>query len=205
MLVELIMSGRSFEAAGLTGNETPAPSPLDVPPPLPSFKEVYEQYFEFVWSSARRLGIQPSAMDDVIQEVFIAIHSRLHTLKRPEALRSWVYGVVRRTASNHRRAARAHTGTNSSEIGYGEPQSREPTPLEQTERNADLQLLTSLLDSLDEPKREIFALVEIEELSVTEAAEVLDIPLNTAYSRLRTARQVFEAAVARHEALNKGT
>jgi RNA polymerase sigma-70 factor (ECF subfamily) len=87
----------------------------------------------------------------------------------------------------------------------GEAESRAPTPLEQTERNAELQLLARLLDELDEPKREVFALVELEELSVPEAAEVLEIPLNTAYSRLRAARQAFEAALARHEARTKGT
>jgi RNA polymerase sigma-70 factor (ECF subfamily) len=75
-----------------------------------------------------------------------------------------------------------------------------PTPLEQAETNAELQLLASLLAELDEPKRDMFTLVELEELSVPEAAEILEIPLNTAYSRLRLARQAFEAALARHEA-----
>jgi RNA polymerase sigma-70 factor (ECF subfamily) len=46
----------------------------------------------------------------------------------------------------------------------------------------------------------VLALVELEEFSVPEAAEALDIPLNTAYSRLRAARLAFEAALARHEA-----
>jgi RNA polymerase sigma-70 factor (ECF subfamily) len=82
--------------------------------------------------------------------------------------------------------------------------SRAPTPLEQTERNAELELLARLLDELDEPKREVFALVELEELSVPEAAEVLEIPLNTAYSRLRAARQSFDLALARIEARSKG-
>jgi RNA polymerase sigma-70 factor (ECF subfamily) len=59
--------------------------------------------------------------------------------------------------------------------------------------------LASLLAELDEPKREVFALVEVDEMTVPEAAEVLEIPLNTAYSRLRAARQAFEAALARRE------
>ena len=173
-------------------------------PAVPSFKELYREYFDFVWSTARRLGVDPSGMDDVIQEVFMVIHSRLHTLEKPESLRSWIYGVVRRIASNHRRARRADAGANQGEPGYREALSREPTPLENAEHNVGVQLLLTLLDSLDEPKREIFALVEIDELSVPEAAEILDIPVNTAYSRLRTARQTFEAALARHEARNRG-
>lgn len=199
------MAGRSVETASLPGSQPPVPSHAPVPTEIPSFKEVYRDYFDFVWSSARRLGIQPSGMDDLIQEVFIVIHAKLHTLEKQQSLRSWVYSVVRRTASNHRRAGRAHADASSGPPGDGEALSREPTPLEQTERNAGLQLLMTLLDQLDEPKREIFSLVDVEDLSVPEAAEILGIPLNTAYSRLRVARQSFEAALARHEARTKGT
>ena len=169
---------------------------------VPSFQSVYRQYFHFVWAAARRLGVEPDAMDDLVQDVFIIIHAKLDTLEKPEALRSWIYGVVRRSVSTHRRAKRARADTRLA-VGF-DAASREPTPLERTETNAELQLLASLLEALDEPKREIFALVELEELSVPEAAEALEIPLNTAYSRLRAARQAFEAALARHEARTKG-
>jgi RNA polymerase sigma-70 factor (ECF subfamily) len=143
-------------------------------------------------------------MDDLVQEVFIVIHARCHTLQDPKALRSWIYGVVRRTASSQRRAARTRVGAGTVFGFEDELRSAAPTPLEQTERNAELTLLTSLMAELDEPKREVFELVELEELSVPEVAELLQIPLNTAYSRLRLARRAFEAALARHNARNKG-
>src|SRR5262249_55464697 len=68
--------------------------------PLP---EVYAKYFDFVWATARRLGVDSSTVDDVVQEIFIAIHGSLGTLQRPDALKSWVYSVARRTISNHHR------------------------------------------------------------------------------------------------------
>ena len=199
-----MMAGSDLEAAGLPGNEAREPVPAPTSAAVPPFKALYRQYFDFVWSSARRLGIEPSGMDDLIQEVFIAIHSKLHTLENPDALRSWIYGVVRRTASNHRRAKRARGETRADTTGFANTASTLPTPLQQTERSADVQLLMTLLGELDEAKREIFSLVEIEELSVPDAADALGIPLNTAYSRLRSARLGFEAALARHEARNKG-
>jgi RNA polymerase sigma-70 factor (ECF subfamily) len=199
------MAGRIIETAGFPGTEPPAPSRGPAPLEVPPFKVVYQEYFDFVWMSARRLGIQPSGMDDLIQEVFLVVHSKLHTVEKRESLRSWIYSVVRRTASNHRRARRVHADASSGPPGDGEALSREPTPLENAERSAGFQLLMSLLDQLEEPKREIFALVDIEDFSVPEAAEVLGVPLNTAYSRLRVARQNFEAALARHEARTKGT
>jgi RNA polymerase sigma-70 factor (ECF subfamily) len=168
------------------------------------FHEVYRQYFDFAWSSARRFGVPPEAIDDFVQEVFIVVHAKLAGLERPEALRSWIYGVVRRMASEYRRAQRTRVAAGILAGSYGDSISPQPTPLEQMNTNADLELLASLLDELDEPKREVFALVEIDELTVPEAADALQIPLNTAYSRLRAARHAFEAALARRRERNKG-
>lgn len=166
----------------------------------PTFQAVYREYFNFVWSSVRRLGVGPESLDDLVQEVFIVIHGRLDTLERPEALRSWIYSVVRRTVSTHHRAKRSRAATGVATGVETEAISNGPSPLEQTETNAELQVLRNLLAELDEPKREMFALVELEELSVPEVAELLGVPLNTAYSRLRAARQAFDAALARHTA-----
>ena len=53
----------------------------------------------------------------------------------------------------------------------------------------------AILERIDEDKRIVFALVELEQLSVPEVARMLELNLNTAYSRLRLARVAFEAAV----------
>ncbi|HYP86797.1 MAG TPA: sigma-70 family RNA polymerase sigma factor [Polyangiaceae bacterium] len=174
------------------------------PPPAqrtaaPPFEVVYKEYFELVWSSARRFGVHSEAIDDVVQEVFIVIHAKLDALAQPELLRSWIYGVVRRVSSNHRRMQRARHPASQVVALQHEAVSSEPTPFDQAKTNADLEFLASLLAELDEPKREVFALVEIDEMTVPEAAELLGIPLNTAYSRLRAARQAFEAALARRD------
>lgn len=183
--------------------EAPPAQPSAAAARAPAFSTVYQEYFDFVWSVVRRLGASPESVDDLVQEIFIVIYAKLDSLERPEALRSWIYGIARRTVSTHRRARRTTAGFGVATPG-AEVVSLEPTPLEQTEKQAGLELLGRLLAELDEPKREVFALVELEELSVPEVAEVLNIPLNTAYSRLRAARQSFEAALARHEARSKG-
>ena len=193
------MAGRHSKAAGPVLGSI-APQQAVPASAAPSFQDVYRRYFDFVWSSVRRLGVEAEATDDLVQEVFIVIHGKLASMEKPEALRSFIYGVVRRTVSTHRRAKRARPVTGFTASIGPEAVSHSPSPLEQTEANAELQLLRRLLEELDEPKREMFALVELEELTVPEAAEILEIPLNTAYSRLRLARQAFEAALSRHHA-----
>jgi RNA polymerase sigma-70 factor (ECF subfamily) len=195
---------RNLGAPGLASQAKAGAGAGSASPGLPSFRSVYDQYFDFVWASVRRLGVDAESLDDLVQEVFIVVHAKLDTLERPEALRSWLYGVVRRTVSTYRRTKRTKALANPSSSNIGDVPSRAPTPLEQTEKNAELRLLASLLEQLDEPKREVFALIELEGMTVPEAAEALEIPLNTAYSRLRAARQAFDAALSRHQARNQG-
>jgi len=178
-----------------------APDPHPQGTAAPAFLAVYHRYFDFVWSSAKYLGVGADAIDDVVQEAFMVVYSRLHTLQQPEALRSWIYGIVRRTVSTHHRSNRAKVS-----LGVWEQArtTHPATPLELAERAAQVDLLASLLAELDEAKREVFVAVELEEMSVPEIAEALEIPLNTAYSRLRAARQNFEERLARRTAREKG-
>jgi RNA polymerase sigma-70 factor (ECF subfamily) len=142
-----------------------------------------------------------AAIDDVVQEVFIVIHARVHTLQKPGSLRSWIYGIVRRTVSDHHRARRTREASGVGVAVHYELERLLPkTPLDLTEQSDQVRLLWSILEELDLAKREVFILTELEEMTVPEVAEALDIPVNTAYSRLRAARQAFEAALARRVA-----
>ncbi|HEY6728548.1 MAG TPA: RNA polymerase sigma factor, partial [Polyangiaceae bacterium] len=156
----------------------------------------------FVWTSARRLGVDAEAIDDLVQEVFIVIHAKLSTVRQPESLRSWIYGIVRRTASRQRRAG-GKTHLFMVPADESALAAREPSPLDVAERRSQLELLSSLLARLSDAKREVFVLAELEEMSVPEIAAALEIPLNTAYSRLRHARQEFEEGLARRTAASK--
>jgi RNA polymerase sigma-70 factor (ECF subfamily) len=169
---------------------------------LPPFSEIYKQYLDFVWSSVKHLGVSGAAIDDVVQEIFIVISAKLHTVQQPDSLRSWIYGVVRRTVSGHRRARKPDERPGAVQAVELEQSlvAGPATPHEVVEHQAQLELLASLLAELDEPKREVFMLAELQEMPVPEIAEALDLPLNTAYSRLRAARAAFEAGLARRAA-----
>ena len=165
-----------------------------------SFETVYERYFEFVWAMARRFGVPTEAMDDVVQEVFMVVHAKLHTLERPESARSWLYGIVRRTASGHRRKHNGDkfvTGVTVDELPGLEAVF---SPANLAEQNDRVRQLWALIATIEPVKREVFVMAELEEFTCPEIAEALDVPLNTVYSRLRYAREAFETALARHKA-----
>jgi RNA polymerase sigma-70 factor, ECF subfamily len=172
--------------------------PTTAAPELPPFESIYRQYFDFVWSSAKRLGVSQAAMDDVVQEIFMVIHARLGTLQKPESLRSWIYGISRRTVSDHHRSRRTREASQVAlarelEVGNDLPR----TPFDLTQQSDQVKLLWSLLEEMDWAKREVFLLAELDEMTAPEIAEALEIPLNTAYSRLRAARHAFDEKLAR--------
>jgi len=174
---------------------------------VPSFAEIYRTYFTFVWSSSRRLGVNESEIDDVVQEIFITINGRLSTLEQPDSLRSWIYSIVRRTVSSYHRAKRAKNASTATlsaepEMHY----SQTPSPQQLAEHSDQVKLLWTLLENIDATKREVFVLAELDEMTVPEIASALEVPLNTVYSRLRAARLELEAALQRQNAqtINRG-
>lgn len=165
------------------------------------FAEVYEAQFDFVWRSARRLGVSALHLDDVVQEVFLVVHRRLGDFEARSSLKTWLYAITRRVVADYRRSARRKP---SEPIGNFEPEASASCAADaQLARDEDARLLYALLDELDHDKREVFVLAELEQISGPEIAAALGENVNTVYARLRAARAAFEAAVARHHARNR--
>jgi len=170
---------------------------------VPSFPFIYQKYFDFVWTSARSLGVGPDSIDDIVQEAFIVIHARLNTLRDPAALRSWIYGIVRRSVLAQNRAQRTRDAYTLRYSDDNVHTSVFTTPSDIADQSDQAKLLWRLLEKLDESKREIFLMAELAEMTMPEIAQALDIPLGTASSRLRAARKAFEATLARYQTSQK--
>jgi RNA polymerase sigma-70 factor (ECF subfamily) len=191
------MASRTPEARSRSGIEVRAPAE-----PL-AFGEVYRTHFPFVWRSARGLGVAPAALDDVVQEIFVVVHRRLPEFEGRSTLRTWIGGIALNVVRRHRRALARKSPHELTRDEPADPdglRTEARDPYEAAELAEGTRLLQHLLDQLDDEKREILVLAELEELPVPEIAEALDLKLNTAYSRLRLARQEFEQALARHRA-----
>lgn len=74
-----------------------------------------------------------------------------------------------------------------------------PSADEQIDRHRAREVLETVLLDLPMDLRTVFVLCELEELTVPTLAALLDIPVGTAASRLRRARESFHAAVRRHQ------
>jgi RNA polymerase sigma-70 factor (ECF subfamily) len=164
----------------------------------PSLEAIYEEHFDFVWRSLRRLGIPDAQLDDAVQDVFVVVHRRLGEFEGRSTLKTWLFGIALRVASVHRRtAARRPT-----EPLVEDPPDQTANPLADalTEAAEAARLVRQLLEYLDEDRRAVFVLAELEEMTAPEISAALGVNLNTVYSRLRLARRDFDAALARYRA-----
>lgn len=162
------------------------------------FTSVYEGNFSFVWRTVRRLGVDPAAVDDLVQEVFLVVHRRLRDFEGRSSIKTWLFGIVRRVVHDHRRAKSRKPATPTED--FEGVASEASTPHEATEKAEAVRLLHALLAELDDDRREVFVLAELEQMSAPEIAEATATNMNTVYTRLRAARRDFESAVARHRA-----
>jgi RNA polymerase sigma-70 factor, ECF subfamily len=165
----------------------------------PAFAQVYEAHAAFVWRSLRRLGVREADLEDVTQEVFVVVHRKLPEFDGRSSVKTWVFGICLRTASDYRRKAHVKREEIVDEVPDAAVEQSGPRRVEQRLARA---MLDRLLDGLDEEKRATFVLFELEQLPMADVAAVTDVPLQTAYARLYAARRSIEAALqARKEAV----
>ena len=171
------------------------------PAAAPSFEAIYDEHFDFVWRNARRLGVSEASLDDVVQEVFLVLHRRLGGFEGRSSMKTFLFGILARVASDHRRSLRRKSPHARGEaIDPDSVADEASSPHERALRSEGVALLHRLLDELDDDKRAIFVCIELEQMTVPEAAESLGLNLNTAYGRLRAARATFNESVVRVKA-----
>jgi RNA polymerase sigma-70 factor (ECF subfamily) len=159
-------------------------------------RTIYRAHARFVWLSLQRLGVQPSDLDDVAQDVFVIVHRRLDTFDRTSRITTWLFGICLRVAANYRRRRRW-----TRELLTGWVEDNRPATLvaadEVLVRREEREIAERALDRLDVAKRATFVMFEIESLSCLEIAEIMNVPLGTVYSRLHSARRELEKTMAR--------
>jgi RNA polymerase sigma-70 factor (ECF subfamily) len=159
---------------------------------VPGFAEIFRDHAQFLWRTLMNLGVPRHEAQDLCQEVMITVHRRLPDFDG-RSLRGWLYGICVRVASDYRRSARVRR-----EIPHGSlPESGLPADQpEQLEQGRQVERALRELERLGDDKRAAFVLYEVEGLTLAEVAEALDVPLQTVYSRIKSARDVLRKALA---------
>jgi RNA polymerase sigma-70 factor (ECF subfamily) len=160
------------------------------------FQALYERHFDFVWRTLRHLGVRESDLSDACQDVFVVVHRRFPSFQARGKVTTWLFQICLNLARDRRRRAHVRSEVLGDEALEHAARAA-GDPYRELERQDKLALFEAALASMDLEQRAAFILFEIEGMTGPEAAAAMEVPLGTAYSRLRLARQAFVAAVER--------
>jgi RNA polymerase sigma-70 factor (ECF subfamily) len=167
-----------------TPDDEPVPSGVRV-------RTAFVAHYDQIWRLLRRCGVAPSGADDAAQQVFLIFTERLADV-REGSERAFLFGTALRVASTIRRTTKRVLLTEYADL--------EASPLPGTDELADQRrarrVLDSILEEMDADFRTVFVLYELQQFTSVEIAHILDIPVGTAASRLRRAREQFHAFVS---------
>ncbi len=165
--------------------------------PQAEFRAVYDAHFAFVWRSLRRLGVREADAVDLAQKVFLTAHLKLPEFEGRSRLRTWLFGICQRVASDYRRSApvRREVTTEVAELDRRGAASESASGRAEAQERA--RALEAVLQKMPASQRIVFVLFELEQLSGEDIAELLDVAVGTVRSRLRLAREQFSREVKR--------
>lgn len=154
-------------------------------------RRFYRAHAAYVGRSLRYLGVLERDLPDAMQEVFQRFFATRERFDG-RSPRGWLYGICLRFSLNYRRLARHRRERLSDELDMRQA----ATGTEHTLARMDARTrLLAALDTLDDAKRAVFVLRDIEERSMAEVAEIVGCPLKTAYARHAAAKRALREAL----------
>jgi RNA polymerase sigma-70 factor (ECF subfamily) len=163
-------------------------------PAVPDVRTIVRDHAAFLLRTVRRLGVAELDVEDVAQEVLVIVHRKLAQYDTRCSMRGWIFGIASRVAADYRRSARVRRERVVDPVPETAVAAGQDRDFDRARARA---LLDHALDDLDEDKRNVFVLYELEGLEMQEVAEMLGCPVQTAYSRLHAARDRVRARVER--------
>lgn len=157
-------------------------------------RAMVDEHIDAIARALRRLGVPEADVDDAVQQVFLTASRRLAEIE-PHAEKAFLYKTALNVAAHARRTIQRRR--ESGEDGALAKADERPSVEDLLDKQRAALLLEQVLEAMPSELRETFVLFEVEQLPVAEIASMLDVPVGTAASRLRRARDDFRERVAR--------
>ncbi|MBN2528542.1 MAG: sigma-70 family RNA polymerase sigma factor [Deltaproteobacteria bacterium] len=152
------------------------------------FERVFTRFSSYVASVALRLLGDDTAVDDVVQDVFLDCYRQFNCLQSMEHARRWLVKVTVRKAIRRIRRQKLARFLNLSDPGIPEPS----VPLVTADERAQLIMLYALLERIPVKERMAWSLRYLEGAEISEVAYACGCSLATAKRRIRAAQQMIK-------------
>ncbi len=155
----------------------------------------FREHGRFIARSIIKLTGDGPHIEDILQETFVVAHRKRETFEARSSLRTWLYGIASNLCMHHKRSLAREF--NAMERAASEPQPDGASPERAVEQSQNRKLVHQAMEAIPFKQREVFMLYEIDGMDGPSIATLLQIPLNTVWSRLRHGREAFAKEVRR--------
>lgn len=156
---------------------------------------LFDRWLPEVLRWCTRMGGPRVDPEDAAHDIMITVLTKHHTLRNPDDLPAWIFGITRRVLAWHRRKAWVRRWVPGA---TPEGEARGPGPESSASSNELGRRVQVVLETLPDDLRVVLVLCDLEERTDEQVANLLGIPSGTVKSRLRRARARFaNAAEAR--------
>ena len=127
--------------------------------------------------------------DDLVQDTITKALKKYSSLKKPDSLDCWLYGILANCWRDHFRKLKEHRDIDDCEFTLDE------TPETRYDRQYITDTILDAIARLSLNQRQVLTLVDLEGFSYAEVSDILDIPIGTVMSRLCRARKTLAASL----------
>jgi RNA polymerase sigma-70 factor (ECF subfamily) len=150
---------------------------------------LFDRFEPTIFRYVQRLGVSGADADDLVQATFLEVTRAAPRFDVNLSAKSWLLGVATILVRRHRRSFARSAARVLAWAHFGYESEQAPSAHDELERNEEQRRFREALDKLSPKKREVFALVVLEEMRGEDAARVLGVPVNTVWTRLHHARR----------------
>lgn len=167
------------------------------------FDHLLREHVPALYRSAYRWTGAADRAEDLVQEVLVRLYPKLDELRRLDRIRPWVLRVMYRIFVDQVRRERsspvrfgAAPPDNGAEVDSQELIDPSAGPAELVEQEFTQERVMAAWETLGEEHRVVLSMHDIEDYSLPELAQIMDVPIGTLKSRLHRARTRLRALLA---------
>jgi len=163
-----------------------------------AFAELYARYVDRVYTRVVHLVGPGPDSEDVLQQVFLALHRALPRFRGESLVSTFLYRITVNVAYDHQRR-RSRRSVAHDVAALDALIDDAPTPEDRVRRRDELRQIFELLERIKPKKRIAFVLVAVEGLSLAEAAELVGARVEAVKQRVLHARRELVALMSTAE------
>lgn len=157
---------------------------------MPAFNELIKPYIKPAYNIALKYLKNKEDAQDISQEAFVKVMKSIHAFKGNSAFSTWLYRIVVNLCHDfYAKSKKRAEALENLSFHYSESDE------EMSEQKDKSQAIHEVLQDMDEEKRSILILRDVQGFRYDEIADILNIPIGSVKSKISRAREQFKQIV----------